>query len=321
VPRPLKFVAALLVACASAAVGWYGVKWWQAGQVISAPIVTTTPSPSATPIATMRLTFDLAALTTAVDPLLTRPECGDAWDGSATAANGIAAVAGASMRSENGVDELDITAGYKTASNDPIAFLATEGNFIVTRNGVVVSPDWGAEYVPQYFVAQAGTITTTSDGATLTGSSLCDVADQLSAIWDSIDFTTATAEDIAAAQQLTNDFNAAHAALPPGEYKIYSWSPVVLGEPAAIARALTEEGVNDIGTLAYSIGSSPLADDPRLSPYCVDEMDDFGNAVARRCDVPAAVLQDVIARDVPASYVVEGPPAVALSAPTVIDVP
>ena len=110
-------------------------------------------------------------------------------------------MADASLRSQNGVDELDISAGYKTTSNDPLAFLATEGNFIVTRNGVVVSPDWGAEYVPQYFVAQAGTITPTTDGATLTGSSLCDVADQLSAIWDNIDFATATPEDIAAAQQ------------------------------------------------------------------------------------------------------------------------
>lgn len=321
-PKPLKIVAALLVASASAAAGWYGVKWWQASQVAEpAPMVTVSPSPTATPIPTVHLTFDLAALTAAVEPLMERPQCGDTWDGSATAANGITPVTDASLRSANGVDELEISAGYKTTSNDPLAFLATDGNFIVTRDGIVVSPDWGADYVPQYFVAQAGTITPTSGGATLTGSTLCDVGDQLSAIWQNIDFATATPEDIAAAQKLTDEFNAAHAALPPGEYKIYAWSPIVLGEPAAIARALMEEGVNDIGTLAYSIGNTPFAGDPRLSPFCEDQTDTDGTVVGRNCDVPANVLKEVIAQDVPQSYVVDGPPALAISAPTVVTIP
>ena len=95
----------------------------------------------------------------------------------------------------------------------------------------------------------------------------------------------------------------------------------MLGEPAAIARALTEQGINDIGTLAYSIGNSPLGDDPRLTPYCADQVDPQGNVVGRACDVPAEVLKDVIARDVPAAYVVDGPPAVGISAPTIINVP
>ena len=53
----------------------------------------------------------------------------------------------------------------------------------------------------------------------------------------------------------------------------------MLGEAAAIARALSEEGVNDIGTLTYSIGDSPLGQDPRLDTYCTDET----NAAGRRC--------------------------------------
>jgi hypothetical protein len=322
VQKPVKIVAAVVVACASAAVGWYGVKWWQAGQVVAAPAtVTATPSPSTTPIATIHLTFDLEALTAAVQPLIEQPQCGDTFTGTATPANGITPVADASLRTVDGVDEIDINAGYKTASNDPLAFLATEGNYIVTRNGVVVSPDWGTDYIPQYFVAQAGTITPTSDGVMLTGSTLCDVADQLNAIWQHIDFATAKPEEIAQAQKLADAFNTAHAKLPPGEYKIYAWSPIVVGEPAAIARALTEEGINDIGTLAYTIGNSPLADDPRLTPYCTNQTDDAGAVIGRSCDVPPVVLKEVIARDVPVSYVVGGAPALAISEPTIVTIP
>ena len=135
-------------------------------------------------------------------------------------------------------------------------------------------------------------MTPAGDGVSLTGPTLCDVADQLADIWAKVDFDTATPEDIAAAQQATDDFNAAHASLPPGVYKIYAVAPIVLGEPAAIARALSEEGVNDVGTLSYSIGDSPLGNDPRLDEYCVDEQDATGATVSRNCDVP----QDVLAR-------------------------
>jgi hypothetical protein len=321
VPKALKIVAAVMVAIASATIGWFGVKWYQDSRPQSTPSPTASPSPTATAIAYVHLTFDLSKLSSQVDGLIPHPQCGEKWDGEPVAANGVKLSADADVQSPGGADHLTISSGYTPTGQDPVAFLGTEGDYIVTRDGVVVSPDWGAEYVPQYYVAVAGSVTPAGEGVSLTGPTLCDVADQLADIWAEVDFDTATPEDIAAAQAKTDAFNEEHASLPAGEYKIYAVAPIVLGEPAAIARALSEEGVNDIGTLAYSIGDSPLAADPRLDSYCTDETNAAGDVVARNCDVPQDVLSDVLARDVPQAYVVDGPPALAVSEPVVITIP
>lgn len=322
-PKALKIVAALMVALASAAIGWFGVKWYQDSRPPAAPNFTAspTPTPTTSAIAYVHLTFNVTKISADAGGLLPHPQCGDSFTPEAAAANGVKIVTDAAVETLGGEDHLSISSGYMPVGKDPIAFLGTEGDYIVTRDGKVVSPDWGAEYVPQYFVATPGSVTTAGDGVSLTGPTLCDVADQLAQIWADVDFATATAEDIAAAQAATDAFNAEHASLPAGEYKIYAVAPIVLGEPAAIARALSDEGVNDIGTLAYSIGDSPLGDDPRLDDYCSNEMNEDGDVVARNCDVPQDVLAEVLARDVPRAYVVDGPPALAVSEPVVITVP
>lgn len=320
-PKALKIVAALMVALASAAIGWFGVKWYQGTRPPAEPSPIASPSPTTSDVAYVRLTFILDDVAAQVGDMVPHPQCGDTWTGELTTANGVEISANAQVENVEGIDYLNVTASYATTSQDPVAFLGTEGHFIITRDDVVVSPDWGAEYVPQYFVAIPGSATQAGDGVGLTGPTLCDVADQLAEIWAGVDFETATAEDIAAAQEASEEFNRLNALLPSGEYKIYAVAPIVLGEPAAIARALSEEGVDNIGTLTYSIGDSPLGRDERLDPYCTDELDVDGDVVARNCDVPQDVLADVIARDVPQAYVVDGPPAVAISKPVTITIP
>lgn len=320
-PKALKIVAALLVAVASAAIGWFGVKWYQESRPVAMPSVSASPSPTTSAIAYVHLTFNLEEVTGLVGDLVPHPQCGDEWSGEPTTANGVTLSVDAEVVNSDGVDHLTITSGYTPEGQEAVAFLGTEGDYIVTRDGVVISPDWGAEYVPQYYVAIPGSVTPAGEGVGLTGPTLCDVSDELAAIWADVDFATASPEDIAAAQQKTDAFNLEHASLPSGEYKIYAVAPIVLGEPAAIARALNEEGVNDIGTLAYSIGDSPLGEDPRLDPYCSDETNEEGKVVARNCDVPQDVLADVLARDVPSAYVVDGPPALAISEPVTITIP
>ena len=319
-PKALKIAAALVVALASAAIGWFGVKWYQDSQTIAEPTSAGSPSPTTTSVALVHLTFNLSEVSTAVGGLVPHPKCGDAFAPETTTANGVKITADAAADSADGVGVLSISSGFTPVGPDAVAFLGAEGDYIVTRNGVVVSPDWGAEYVPQYYVAVQGSETPAGDRVTLTGPTLCDVADQLAEIWADVDFATATEEDIAAAQEASDAFNAEHASLPPGEYNVYAVAPIVLGEPAAIARALSEAGVKDIGTLSYSIGDSPLGDDPRLDPYCTDEADSTGAVVARNCDVPPDVLQEILARDVPEAYIVEGAPALAVSEPATITV-
>ena len=315
-PKGLKFVAAVMVAVASAAIGWFGVKWWQDTQDIAAPTVS--PSPTTSDVAYVRLSFSVGDVVSQVSRLIPHPACGESWAADSAEVNGVKISASAQETHRDGVQSISITAGYSPAGSQPVPFLGAEGDFIVTRDGVIVSPDWGAEFVPQYYVAAAGAPTAAGSGVTLTGAALCDVADDLSAIWSSVDFETANPEDIEAAQAAADAFTAEHAQLPPGEYKIYAVAPVMLGEAAAIARALSDEGVNNVGTLSYSIGESPLADDPRIAQYCEDEKDPTGQVVARNCAVPNDVLTDVLTRDVPAAYVVDGAPALAVSEPVVI---
>lgn len=302
-PKALKFAAAIMVAIASAAIGWFGVKWWQDTQVSAEP--SATPSPTTSEIAYVRLSFSLADVTSEVSRLLPHPACGESWEADAVAVNGVALNVSAATDTRDGAEVITISSGYSPEGSDPIPFLGAESDYIVTRDGVVVSPDWGAEYVPQYFVAAQGAETPAGAGVALTGPALCDVADELAEIWANVDFETASAEDIAAAQAASDAFNAEHAQLPPGEYKIYAVAPVMLGESAAIARALSEEGVNNIGTLSYSIGETPLGEDPRIAPYCEDEKDSTGAV-------------DVLTRDVPSAYVLDGPAALAVSEPVVI---
>ena len=322
-PKALKIAAALVVALASAAIGWFGVKWYQDSQTVAEPTssASSSPDPATTSIAYVNLTFNLAEVSSDVGALVPRPKCGDTFNAETATANGVSITVDAAAETADGVGVLSISSGYTPVGPDAVAFLGAEGDYIVTRNGVVVSPDWSAEYVPQYYVAVQGSVTPAGDRVTLTGPTLCDVADQLAEIWAGVDFATASPEDIAAAQSATDAFNAEHASLPPGEYKVYAVAPIVLGEPAAIARALSEAGVNDIGTLSYSIGDSPLGEDPRLDPYCTDESDSTGAVVTRNCDVPPDVLQEILARDVPEAYIVAGAPALAVSEPATITVP
>ncbi|MCR6711909.1 MAG: hypothetical protein NVV57_04070 [Demequina sp.] len=320
-PRALKIAAALMVALASAAIGWFGVKWWQDAHVTAEPSPSASSTPTATSIAYVHLTFDNSKVVAAASAVMQHPACGDTWSGDATAANGVVLTAEATLDDEDGVDTLSITSNYTPEGQDPVAFVGAEGYYIVTRDGVVISPDWGGEYVPQYFVAIPGSKTPAGEGVSLTGPTLCDVSGQLAEIWANVDFDTATPEDIQAAQDATDAFNAEHAELPSGEYKIYAVAPIIVGEPAAIARALNDEGVSNIGTLSYSIGDTPLADDPRLEPYCTDQVSGEGDVTIRVCDVPQDVLDEVLARDVPQEYVVDGAPALAISKPVTITIP
>lgn len=304
-------IAALAIAVASAAAGWYGVRAWQSSQSAEP-----SPSPSATsgPTSgeTVSLTFRASEVEESVRDLFTAPACGDTWTPDSGAANGVEPKLDASLRQVAGVDTVTVVPGY-TTDTAGIGFLASEGEIIVTRDDVVVTPSWGADFVPEYYVATRGETTLTQNNVEFTGSTLCDVADELNAIWEGFDWSTATDAEVAEKQAETEAFNAAHASLPPGDYKVYQWSPIILGEPAALARVLAEEGVTDIATLQYTIGYSPLADDPRVTEYCTDQVDADGNLVSRTCDVPEDVLAEVLTRDVPVEYVADVPPAVAFS--------
>lgn len=303
-------VAALAVAVASAAAGWFGVKAWRASQTVTEP--TTAASEVPTSGATVSLTFRASEVEASVDGLFSAPACGETWTPPSGAANGVQPKLDASLRQVAGVDTVTVVPGY-TTDTAGIGFLASEGEIIVTRDDVVVTPDWGADFVPEYYVASPGETTLTQNNVEFTGSTLCDVAAEFNAIWEGFDWSTATPDEVAAKQAESAAFTASHSTLPAGHYKVYQWSPIILGEPAALARVLASEGVTGIATLQFTIGYSVLADDPRVTEHCTDQLDAEGNLTSRTCDVPEDVLAEILTRDVPVEYIADVPPAVAFS--------
>lgn len=310
--KGLMAVGAVAIAGLSAAIGWYGVQWLTSsnGDPVAAP--TATPDAAAT---TLPLTFNLADVEAQATGLFTSPSCGDTWSAEPTTVHGV-------------IPEVTVTTGATRASatvsfantNDILtAFLAQEGQLIITRDDVVVTPDWGSEFVPNLFVTPPESAAPTSDIIQFSGATLCDTAAELSAMWDDFEWAGASEEDIAARQREARDFEVANAALPPGEYKVYAWTPVIFGEPAAAARALVEEGFSDLAHLQYTAGYSPLQDDPRIQDYCEQSQTPDGQTELL-CDVPQDVLAEVLTRDVPPHYVVEADAAVAISEPATFTV-
>ena len=310
--KGLMAVGAIAVAGLSAAIGWYGVQWLTSSD--DDPIAAPTATPDA-PVPTLPLTFNLDDVEAQATGLFTAPTCGDTWSEDSATVHGV-------------IPQVDVTTGATRVSatvsfantNDVLtAFLAQEGQMIITRDDVVVTPDWGSEFVPELFVTTSGAAAPASDVIQFTGATLCDTAAELSAIWDDFDWAGASEQDIAARQQQAEQFEADNASLPPGEYKVYAWTPVILGEPAAAARALLEEGFTNLAHLQYTAGYSPLQEDPRIQDYC-DQSQTPDGQTELLCDVPQDVLAEVLTRDVPTHYVVEGDAAVAISEPATFTV-
>ncbi|WP_084038758.1 hypothetical protein [Demequina sp. NBRC 110053] len=302
--KGLLAVGAVALAGLSAAVGWYGVQFLTSseGEAAGEP----SASPSA-PAQTVAVTFDVGEIEAEAGGLFTPPECGEEWSADPATAHGISP----QVTVESDQTGASATVSFVTDADQATAFLAQQGQLIVTRDGVVVTPDWGNEFVPAYAVASPEGASPAGEPLDFTGASLCDVSAQMSAIWEGFDWATATEEEVAERQAAAAAFEDENADLPAGEYKVYAWTPVILGEPAAAARALIEEGFTDLAYLQYTAGYSPLAGAQELEPYCSESQTQGGTEML--CDVPQEVLTELLEREVPAHYVVEAAPAIAIS--------
>ncbi|MDE0571849.1 hypothetical protein ON058_00270 [Demequina sp. B12] len=297
-------VGAVAIAGASAAVGWFGVKWLFAPEDTAA-----SGDPTTAPAGpTVPLTFDLAQVVADGQELFTPPACGEEWTAQVTPGNQITPI----VEVENSASGASARVAFTSESDGISAFLAQSGGIIVTRDDVVVTPNWGTEFVPQLFITAGTSPSTPGPDLDMTGASLCDIADELNSILSEFNWEDATQEEIDAQYAIAAEFEAEHQDLPAGNYKVYAWSPIIMGEPAASARVLAEEGITDLALLQYTAGYSPLASDERIAPYC-DENDTPDGGTELLCDVPQDVLMEVLERDVPESYIVDAEPTIAIS--------
>lgn len=305
-------VGAVAIAGLSAAIGWYGVKWLTSAD--DGLAATPTSSPGA-PVATLPLTFNLTDVEAQATGLFTAPACGETWSADPTEVHGVTP----EVSVATGATRASATVSFANTNDTLTAFLAQEGQLVITRDDVVVTPDWGSEFVPELFVTPPNAAAPTSDVIEFTGATLCDTAAELSALWDDFDWANASEQEIANRQAQAQKFERDNASLPAGEYKVYAWTPVIFGEPAAAARALVEEGYSDLAHLQYSAGYSPLKEDPRVQEHCEQSQTPDGQS-EMLCDVPQDVLAEVLTRDVPTHYVVDAESAVAISEPATFTV-
>jgi hypothetical protein len=305
--KALIAVSAVIIASASAAIGWFGVQWLGIGSNDPMPEnPVASGSPTAAPADTVPLSWSLSAASGLVAGLFETPDCGAEWSSSATETYGIVPVVTATADAESATVSASVTL---TASSEELqSFLATTSNVIVTRDGIVVTPAWGPEFVPELHQAATGSDSDASTPVVFGASELCDREEEFNALFDGFDFGGATDEELAAQQAKIDEWNAANSEFPAGEYKVYAWTPVEFGTQAAIASVLYDEGISDLAYLQYTAAYSPIADDPRIAPYCQD-----GSAGDRLCDIPEDVLAEVLTRNVPTSAIVDRDPAVVIS--------
>ncbi|WP_062077595.1 hypothetical protein [Demequina globuliformis] len=302
--KGLMAVGAVALAGASAAVGWFGVQFLFAPES-SDTAAEGSDAPSG---ATVPLTFDLAQVVEHGDGLFTPPACGETWSAEPTPGNGVMPVVEVTQNDSGASARVAFT----SQSEGITAFLAQEGQVVVTRDDVVVTPDWGSEFAPELFITTDEVTAAPGAQLDMSGASLCDVASELDSILSDFDWENATEDEINAQYEKAAQFEQDNADLPAGEYKVYAWSPIIMGEQAAVARKLAEEGITDLALLQYTAGYSPIAQDERIQPYC-EENETPEGTTELLCDVPQEVLLEVLERDVPESYIVDNEPTVAIS--------
>ncbi|WP_152648020.1 hypothetical protein [Demequina sediminicola] len=301
--KGLMVVGGIALASASAAIGWFGVQWLFQPDDTSASAESTEPAGPTTP-----LSYDLSQVLANGEDLFSPPQCGETWTSEVTPGNTVVPIVNVTTTDSGATANVAFTSDAEGVT----AFLAQTGQLIVTRDDVVVTPNWGSEFVPELYMTTGDTQTAPGPDLEMTGASLCDVADELNSILADIDWENSTQEEIDAQYAKAAEFEAEHETLPAGDYKVYAWSPIIRGEQAAVARTLFEEGVTDVSLLQYTAGYSALSEDERIQPYC-DEAETPDGGTELLCDVPQDVLIEVLERDVPESYIVDAEPAVAIS--------
>ena len=97
----------------------------------------------------------------------------------------------------------------------------------------------------------------------------------------------------------------------PGTYSVYVVTPIVFGEQAALGQAFALEGIGDTASLTDNLAYTPLAEDPRIAPFCAGRAD-AGDMV---CNPPPDVLTEVLTRKINPATITDTPPGMGISEP------
>lgn len=286
---------------------------------VAAPV----PSASATPSPTMlTVPWDPAADIVAVMGSLRVPACGEEWAPAPEAVNGITPVVELQPDYYD-PDRRSLGMNFRADYGDgePTGLLYIPGILVVTRDGVVVhTQDIGEYPLESWMVDYLDPTQRNQYMMAIDGSSLCDAREAWREQFGDTDWESLTEEEREEYDRDTSEFYEEWSVTPPGEYHIYAVMPLIFGEQAALAGALVSEGLpHGLSQIYWGLGSTELASDPRLAPYC-SSLDDGSGFYDMECTPPPEVLKEVLTRDIDPATVVDVPPGIGISAPLVITV-
>jgi len=271
-------------------------------------------TPSMTPT-TVSVRWDPSAAAAAVTKDFELPQCGDVWAPEPISVDGITPVASAEVTPPRG----DIGDGlrmmtYFATDGPPRTFLGDAYTYVVTQGGVVVAVTDAFENLDRHVVGASS-----AAGTSLFSTTTCAAQAAYQAVYDAAgvdpdaDFSD---EEWAQIKPDYDAVTAAHQALPAGEYTVYSVSPIVFGEQLAAAQMIFDTGYSQPVFLEWDLGSSILANDPRVAPYCAGSTD-----TGITCNPPQEVRDEVLTFEVDPANIDTTPSGVAISEPVTVTVP
>lgn len=297
----------------------YGPEWASVG---TADGPTTSASPSSSVLAVM---WDPGITTADALAGFRYPECGAEFAPAAVSVGGVIPEVQDDGAYEDpvGGTVLSFTELYVTEPDGPAAVLSLPYMFVITLDDeVVLTP--GNDFGPYLSLDLATTTGQSSQGGIGIGrGSFCDAREAYREAFEEVDWEELSPDE-QEQRQIESDawwekWNKDHAQPPPGTYRVYIVTPIVLGEQALVGQALRDLGVDYLPNLEGNLAYTPLADDPRVVPYCTTvQQVDYEEEV---CDPPADVLRDVLTMEIDAAKVVHAEPGIAISEPLVLEVP
>ena len=252
----------------------------------------------------------------------TVPQCGDEFAPEPVAVAGILPAPAAIIEGDASGDLVGIWVadGFVVSDDAPTEFLALQASYVITQDGVVVGT---ANFLPEN-LDLFRSASAPSSGATFRVQNHCatmvawheEFGDSFNN-YDNLDSAAQAQLDERMAQ-----FGADHGALLAGEYLVYQVTPIIFGEHLAVAKQLKGIGVSSLGQVISEPGSTRLANDLAIAPYCTPgEEDGFGGTPDPVCSPPLDVLKDVLRFTIDRDDVVRLPSGVAISEPVVVTFP
>ena len=309
-------LGAVGIVAAIAAAGFAAVKYLPLDDV-AGPATTASASPSAslTPVTwNPRPGWDAAFVG------FNLPACGEEFKPMQKAVGGITPEVRASLEDTAGFGAyINLVPNFVSEGEDELPLLADPYMFVITLDHKVVYTPRQEFNGLELFHTNAAV---TAGGYGVGRWDFCDgraASEQLSRELDKKvgykEWDAMSDEERALVDAAWEEFQEDWQDFEPGTYRVFYVTPMVFGDQLALAELFAADGVEQVQALTWDLSWTPLADDPRVAPYCTGSRD-AGDKV---CNAPPEVIKEVLTRDVDPNTFVDTAPGVGISVPMVYE--